>query len=158
MKRSLAVLLLILFLIVGCSNRPEPSSSERVRQLLTKFEGQWEDTSGNQEWWSWMENDTMVGEGYVMENGELQLMEKLRIVWQESAFVYQATVSGQNEGNTIDFPLATANDSMLVFENPKHDFPNRISYCFCNDSSLFVRAESFSDTSKYFELAFKRKN
>lgn len=156
MKRSLPALLLLLLVIGGCNFQTDPLTTDQTRQLLVQLEGKWEDASGYQEWWSEMENDTWLGEGLVIENGKLKPMEKLRIVKQDSILVYQATVAAQNDGKTIDFPMAAANDSMLVFENPGHDFPNRITYLFGNDNSLIVRVESFIDTSKYFVLKLNR--
>jgi hypothetical protein len=127
-------------------------TNKKTKKMIKQLEGRWIDTSGYHEQWDEMENDSMSGTGAFLENGELQLSEKLRIVNTPSGYVYQATVIGQNEGRTIGFGLSIANDSMLVFENQSHDFPNRITYIFINDNSLKIRVESLSDTSKCFEL------
>lgn len=48
---------------------------------------------------------------------------------------YIANASGQNEGKPVAFELVSATGSRLVFENPKHDYPQKITYNkFENDS------------------------
>jgi len=150
--RLVPILLSFLLFLFGCSAGSESSNSLDISALLAQLEGQWVDATGYNEQWSIMENDTMWGEGLVIEHGELRLIEKLRIVNRTQVFVYQATVQGQNDGKTIGFPLVAANDSTLVFENQNHDFPNRISYFFNGDSSLKIRVESLSDTTRHFEI------
>jgi len=146
------MLLSFLLFLFGCSTGSESSKSMDISNLLEQLEGKWEDGAGYNENWSGMKNDTMLGEGFVIENGELRLIEKLRIINRGQEFVYQATVQGQNDGKTISFPWIAANDSTLVFENQYHDFPNRISYFFIGGSSLKISVESMSDPAKHFEL------
>jgi hypothetical protein len=138
--------------MVGCSYQSNSPISGRAGKLISQLEGKWLDASGYHEHWGQMKNDTMSGEGAFLTNGKLEASEYLRIVNTPWGLVYEATVINQNEGRTIGFQLIDSNDSMLVFENQQHDFPNRISYFFINDSSLKIRVESLSDTSKYFEL------
>lgn len=51
---------------------------------------------------------------------------------------YVAIPSGQKE---TSFKLTKSDGKEVVFENPEHDFPQRIIYRFENDNSLFARIE-----------------
>ena len=51
--------------------------------------------------------------------------EYLRIEEQEHAVVYIASPRGQG---ATEFVLSSINEQTAVFENPDHDFPQRITY------------------------------
>jgi hypothetical protein len=44
---------------------------------------------------------------------------------RDGRLVYQAHPSGQP---AAEFPLKTFSDSIVVFEDPQHDFPQRVGY------------------------------
>ena len=52
--------------------------------------------------------------------------------------VYVAKPSGQREAS---FKLVRASERELVFENPEHDFPQRISYTLKDDQTLVAAIE-----------------
>ncbi len=66
-------------------------------------------------------------------------MQKLRLLYRSGRFVYLARVSGQNSGNPVSFRLVPGTGNRLVFENPYHDFPQRIIYHhFAADSLVAI--------------------
>ncbi len=89
----------------------------------------------------WMKplGGTLIGMGRTVVDGRTASFEYLRIVTAESGFDYIAKPS-QNATETT-FKMKTASDSELIFENPEHDFPQRIIYRKGEADSLFARIE-----------------
>ena len=76
---------------------------------------------------SWREGDhgTLVGEGTV-DHGDMRIaFETLRLEVRGGVVFYVATPAG--EGTTA-FRLTRETADEVVFENPEHDFPKRITY------------------------------
>jgi hypothetical protein len=102
--------------------------------------GCWERQSGKvviEEHWLWPRVGTQLGVGRTTRGGTTVQWEFLRIVERESALVYIAAPSGQEQA---EFVASETTDSTVVFENPTHDFPQRIAYRRRGDS-LFARID-----------------
>jgi hypothetical protein len=52
---------------------------------------------------------------------------------------YTATVEGQNDDKPVAFKLTTATEKQMVFENPKHDYPQKISYTQITPDSVVAK-------------------
>ena len=64
--------------------------------------------------------------------------EYLRIQRTPSGIVYLASPAGRDP---TPFPLTTLEDRRVVFENPDHDFPQRITYWLDETGALHARVE-----------------
>jgi hypothetical protein len=62
----------------------------------------------------------------------------LQIREMSGALAYVAKPSGQREAT---FPIKTIADGEVVFENPTHDFPQRVRYRRNADGSMTARIE-----------------
>lgn len=51
---------------------------------------------------------------------------------------YIPTVKGQNNDQPVKFKLTSSSANQLVFENPAHDFPQKISYTLETEGSLMA--------------------
>ena len=67
----------------------------------------------------------MLGMGRTVRGSTLAEYELVLIKEQEGHLAYEAHPSGQP---TATFMATTASDSSVVFENPQHDFPQRVGY------------------------------
>jgi hypothetical protein len=101
-------------------------------EQLKSMEGSWmvrSDKTMMIETWKYS-NDTLI-EGTVrmsdLDSNTL-FSEKLAIRKIGNSIFYIAAVSNQNNGSEIPFELKSSNNSVFIFENPKHDFPQRIVY------------------------------
>jgi len=141
-------------------NSPFPKSgiSGDSMDLVLSFAGNWISDDGSYiEVWEGDADTLLVGAGYQVKDGNKQRTEKLAIVFENGRFYYEATVSGQNQGQTISFGPAVFSDSMVTFENKNHDFPNIIRYIFQNDSTLKVSVESLTDPGMNFTIEMGKK-
>jgi TolB protein len=82
--------------------------------------------------------DLMLGASRTVVAGTAREFEHLRIRVDAGKLVYIALPSGQRE---TSFPSTHASDTALVFENPAHDFPQRILYRKRGSDSLLARVE-----------------
>ena len=103
---------------------------------LAWLAGCWEGSYSNgrsvTEQWMKPSGETMMGMSRTVKNGKTVEFEFVRIVKEEDGSIhYVAKPSGQ-EG--ASFKLISLEETKVVFENPKHDFPQRISYRLSGDS------------------------
>ncbi|MBL7775071.1 MAG: NHL repeat-containing protein [Saprospiraceae bacterium] len=99
--------------------------------------------------------DALLGEGFRQAaDGSKQTTEFLRLLRSDAGIVYQATVPDQNDGATIDFPLVFFTATSWTFENPGHDFPQKIEYWF--QDSLTLRVSLSGGAEEPLVLWFSR--
>lgn len=126
-------------------------------QLFLSLSGKWVSEDGSyMEEWAFDADTLLVGAGYEVKDDNKLRTEKLAVVYENDGYYYQATVSGQNKGQTITFGPAVFSGTSVFFENAKHDFPNILRYTFIGDSALKVSVESISDSSMNFQIDLKK--
>lgn len=103
--------------------------------------GCWESRSGTrvtQEFWMPAAGDLMVGGGRTLVGDAARAFEHLRLHAREGQLRYTAIPSGQAE---TTFTSTIVSDTLLVFENLQHDFPQRIAYRRIGRDSITARVE-----------------
>lgn len=76
--------------------------------------------------WKRIDAHTLEGHSYTIKEGDTVFTEKLKLEQNEKGIFYVATVP-HNPG-PVYFKLVRVDENEAVFENPEHDFPNRIIY------------------------------
>jgi hypothetical protein len=112
---------------------------------LAWFTGCWSGGSGARtslEQWMKPSGKTMLGMSRTVANDKTVEYEFLRLHEKPNGDIfYTALPSGQQE---TSFKLIRLDKHMAVFENPEHDFPQRIIYKLEDDGSLKARIEGKS--------------
>jgi hypothetical protein len=109
----------MLILLAGAAVAAEPSLSD-----LAFLAGHWRSTDGHaEEVWTHPTATVMVGAGRIEVGPGKVCTESLRIEADASGVRYVASPSGQ--APTV-FALTSLDAGRAVFENPQHDFPQRI--------------------------------
>ena len=85
--------------------------------------GSWK-ANGSEEHWTSADGDVMLGMSREVRDGKTSF-EFLRIEKKDGTLVYQAMPFGHPP---TPFPLKSMTSTRAVFENPSHDFPQRIIY------------------------------
>jgi hypothetical protein len=101
----------------------------------------WESSSGNRrvlERWTEPAGGDMRGASRTVTGGREIEGERLRIYARGDTLIYDAHPSGQAR---TEFRGRSSSPGELVFENPAHDFPQRISYTRVGSDSLIARIE-----------------
>ncbi len=86
---------------------------------------------------------TMLGVNRMVRDSKTVAFEFMRIVEQDNGGIeFMASPSGQG---TTSFLMVSVNDREVIFENPDHDFPQRIIYRLLSDEDLLGRIEGTID-------------
>jgi hypothetical protein len=62
----------------------------------------------------------------------------VRLEQRKNDLFYIVSVPNQNEEQPVAFKLTSSTIDYLVFENPEHDFPKKITYKLVTKDSLYA--------------------
>jgi hypothetical protein len=116
-----------------------PGTTERLKSaewLIGKWENE-KDGIHVTEIWEKGKN-AYYGRSYSMRNNDTISSESIQLVQEGDKLLYVPVVRKQNEGKRVVFTLSFSTDNQLVFENPQHDFPQKILYTLINNDSLLA--------------------
>lgn len=154
MKKLLPAFAAALLLVAcGTSNAPAEevpatpidSSTARYSNLVLKLMGDWTDSVSEpgaviHERWQRTGDGFHSGIGFVMVEKDTVFIEHLSLAYDSAGRAsYDVRVPSQNEGGTVRFPLTSCIGDSMVFENPAHDFPQRIAYALQPDGEWHTR-------------------
>ena len=125
MKLTILVIPSFVLLFSGCS----PDISAFI-WLTGSWEMQKPNGSSRLEIWEKENRKALSGKGISVVRGDSTLIESIALYNDHGQTWYAPVVSDQNKGQAVPFKLVSATDSQFVFENPEHDFPQRITYHF----------------------------
>jgi len=104
------------------------------------------DGSGNyDERWMPPKGQSMLGMSRTVQDGKTVAWEFLRIHQEPDGIYYTSNPSGQKEAS---FKLIECKEGRVVFENPTHDFPQRIIYQVDKNGMLLASIEGMSKGSQ----------
>ncbi|WP_348813591.1 DUF6265 family protein [Flavobacterium maritimum] len=132
-------LLLLLSAIVSCKNDSNKNEKINAAQWLI---GTWENKSadGNlEEIWQKVNDSTFQGQSYYIKAEDTLHFETITLQQIGDELTYSAAVKGQNNDKSVPFKLSGEAGKKLVFENPKHDYPQKISYSQITADSLVAK-------------------
>ena len=151
-----AVVGVIILLVLQCAAVPQ---SEKVTvDTASWLSGCWRgDVGGEQVTEQWIKpaGGAMLGLSWTVSNNKMARHEFLQIRAKEDGQLYYiALPSGQKEAS---FKLVKAGPQELIFENPDHDFPQRIIYRREGEDSLKARIEGIDKgKEKGFDYSLRR--
>lgn len=152
MKRYLpSTAFVVMLCAIAFGQNPSPEMAK-----LAWISGCWkgEGKIQTEEQWTKLEAQSMLGMGRTIANGKTVFHEFLQIRDRPNGVVYIAQPNG---GAAVEFKLVKVNDSQAVFENPQHDFPQRIIYQRSVDGMLLAAIEGEENGKpKRVEFAMNR--
>lgn len=92
--------------------------------------------------WQRLDDSTFVGRSFFVSGGDTLSSESIRLEQRGGKLYYIPTVADQNEGKPVVFMQTNLTDSSVTFENPQHDFPQKIYYRFQKPDSLFAEVSA----------------
>ncbi len=136
------------FLFCSCNDQPDKGADmrERVQRtstILTEnvgwLAGCWANRSGkitSYELWKKISDTLYEGKSFTIKGDDIAVDETMLLVQRGNDLWYIPTVKNQNDGKQVPFRLTSAENKQLVFENPGHDFPQKITYTQWSADSL----------------------
>ena len=120
--------------------------------------GCWEMRVGDRltmEMWMPPAGGTMMGASRTTRAGVVREYEQLRLHASGDTLIYSALPSGQS---LAAFRSTSISETSLVFENPTHDFPKKITYRRVGADSLVARVQGPgpNNTARGFDFPMKR--
>jgi hypothetical protein len=115
----------------------EFSAIENANWLI----GEWQNTSSEgilTETWEKLNDSTYAGKSFFVIGKDTVSSETIRLEQHGKTLLYIPIVKNQNNEQPVSFALTSSTTKQIVFENPKHDFPQRISYTQTNKSALIA--------------------
>lgn len=126
MRKSI-LLLAAIALCISCKKSGQENQLQAADWLIGTWENQ--DPQGKMiEIWSKANDSIYIGESYYIKGKDTLHSEQIQLVQVGDKVQYIPTVKGQNNDQPVNFNLTSKTDKELVFENPKHDFPQKIVY------------------------------
>lgn len=107
---------------------PLPAAKKATIADLAWLAGAWVGTKGKsviEERWSPPRGGSMLAVSRTVSGEKLVMFEFLRVVERDGGLVYVAQPGGRTP---TEFVLTELDATHAVFDNPRHDFPQRIAY------------------------------
>jgi len=122
-------------LIFSCNQQPAQQAEKKQSPLekVSWLAGRWENKSpeGNaSEIWVRENDSTYRGESYFVIGNDTVSRENIELIERAGKVYYIPVMQDQNGGKPVRFTLTSSSNDFLLFENPEHDFPQKISYKF----------------------------
>ncbi|WP_175597029.1 DUF6265 family protein [Peristeroidobacter soli] len=136
----------VLLISLGALATGNAVSAERGVEALAWLAGCWQPEKGDAgslEHWLPPAGGTMLGVSRTVKNGKTVEFEFMQLRTNtEGKVVFIALPSGQQE---TTFVAATVDHDSATFENPGHDFPQKVIYRLQPDGRLVARIEGTRD-------------
>ena len=116
------------FAVIALLSRSDQSAKPSLNEL-SWMTGSWTGVTGGvdmEEHWTAPKGNSMIGIHRDVAKGRTVSFEFLSIEMQKDQIVYLSMPNGRSPATP--FPLKDVSGTRVVFENPTHDFPQRIIY------------------------------
>lgn len=117
--------------------------------------GTWENREDSllfQESWEIGDYNSLLGDGYLIQENDTNFHENLTIIHLNGQILYITQLKGQEP---VMFYLTNSAGNYLVFENKEHIYPNKITYNLINDSTMLAGLEGKNQFGEFVKREFK---
>lgn len=154
-----ARVLACLALVLAATAPPPAMSQDADPNRLQWLAGCWASTTaeaGSGEVWMAPAGGTLLGVSRTVKGGRTVAHEFMQIrPLADGTLAFIAEPSGQRR---TEFPVKSFTDTEVVFENPTHDFPQRVAYRFEAPDTLRARIEGQRNGNlRVIEFPMRRK-
>lgn len=131
--------IILVLAVTACFISCKKSEKENKLEVVNWLVGTWENKSdyGDMiEIWNKTNDSLYTGNSYFIKQNDTLHSESIELIQKGDAVLYIPTVKGQNNNQPVTFQLTKQSPKQLVFENPTHDFPQKIVYQQITPDSL----------------------
>jgi hypothetical protein len=147
--KIIKVFVLLLFLAFSAL-----AQDQTLDQITGLFAGTWK-MEGREVYEKWEKNadSSFKGKGYNLKDNQEKITEYFEIKSIDGKIYYLATVPNQNNGATVKFALTKSENGEFVFENPEHDFPQKLVYKKLSDREMWVEVSAKGKKGFSFKIS-----
>ncbi|RWW92134.1 DUF6265 family protein [Flavobacterium cerinum] len=139
-KTTLILSAVMLYSLFSCKQETKVTETKTSAPVKTYVHmdktnwliGNWGHTSKEgslTETWTKANDSVYKGETYFVVGGkDTVFSEKVDLVQENDKLTYIVSVPGQNNEKPVRFDMTSISDTTIIFENPAHDYPNKIVY------------------------------
>ncbi len=119
------------------------------------LEGTWHETKENESYeesWELKPADSgnyWVGKGIWKAQDSVIFTEYVHLFEKDSMLIYKVMDSNEAKHTGVLFKSTVVNDSILVFENPNHDFPTKIAYKRLKNKTLHIEVSNENEKMEF---------
>jgi hypothetical protein len=150
-KGKISFLILLIFCLFNCKEPKPKNSLENFHWLL----GNW-NTKKNEGIFTenWAKRKGMLfGNSILRENDLVSFREKIILKYVKDTLNY--IVVFERQYDSTYFKATTIKDSLLIFENPKNDFPKVIKYQLITKDKMVATISGDNYPSETFNFSKK---
>jgi len=155
MRILIAVLILSLFIACQPVNRQGKQKTGNKLKQLEWLAGKWQmqrpEGIITEEWLQPSDTQWQGKSLMITPNGDTPFIEHIRLNYRGDRLYYAPSVANQNGGREVNFAEKSFTDSLVIFENQNHDFPQRIIYKRISDTSILAAVEGVQNGKNYKE-------
>ncbi len=123
--------------------------------------GTWHNTSpevSSTEVWEKKNDSTLAGISFAIVGKDTVSYETVSLEKNGAGVYYIPTVKEQNNAQPVKFTLTSSTVNKMVFENPSHDFPTKITYNKITNDSMVAEISGKIEGKEHSEqFPFVRK-
>lgn len=134
------ITLLALVCLAACKNNSSQNKFDKLEKM-NWLVGNWEQKLPDgtlKETWTKENDSTFSANSYFINTKDTVHFESIKLTQSADELTYIATVVGQNNDEAVDFKLTSDTENTFTFENPAHDYPQKITYKKVNETSLIA--------------------
>lgn len=121
----------LIFCSISCKDKNGNAGKYEKLATMDWLIGNWENKLPEgtlSESWEKQDDSTFVGHSYFIKEKDTLSFESIELLQKGEDLFYVPTVKGQNNDKPVTFKLTTATTMTFTFENPSHDYPQKIVY------------------------------
>jgi hypothetical protein len=124
--------------IIACQNKSEKNFDELEK--MSWLVGEWENKMPEgvlTETWTKSNDSTFIGKTLFINEKDTLHSEEIILIQKGETLLYIPTVKGQNDDKPVEFKMTESKtENEFAFENPAHDYPQKIVYKKVSDTKL----------------------
>lgn len=133
-------------------------SADTFSGLQSLVGGTWKMKNSNGyscEKWIKVNNYELASIAFDIKGKDTTVLERVRLIYKAGIISYNVT--GAKSGDKNSFKLTSAKNNQFIFEDPKHDFPQRIVYHFVKPNYLHAWIDgTYKGKSEKYDFWYTR--
>jgi hypothetical protein len=128
-----------ILLLLSCQNKSAKNFEQlnKTAWLIGNWSSKMPEGTLTESWKKLNDSTYLASSYFILNNAKDTLHnETITLTQKEEDLIYSATVKGQNNNEPVAFKYNPAIENEFVFENPSHDYPQRISYKKISNTKL----------------------